>query len=97
LRVRHNIIFDDKTHGYREKENIKLLIEECARKPSDSKIVTSSLSGVRIVPTTVSRAQSQQQRQTEPAPIKPTAECSYSTQMSYESSSVNILMQKEYF
>jgi hypothetical protein len=97
LRGQHNIIFDERKHGYRETENIKALIEECLRRPSDSKTVTASLSGVRIVATTINRTQPQQQRQTEQAPIESNAECSYSTQMSEDSGPVNMLMQKQYF
>jgi hypothetical protein len=51
----HNIDYDDKTHGYREAENIKLLVEECLKNANlkDDRVAAASNSGVRIVETAI--------------------------------------------
>jgi hypothetical protein len=82
---RHNIVFDEKIHGYREKENLKVLMQECARRPNDTKKLVS-LSGVRIVDTKYVR--NKPQRYVEP-------ETTYNTQMNANSDPV--VIQKQYF
>jgi hypothetical protein len=71
LRNQHNITFDEKKHGYRETENIKALIEECLRRPSDCKVSPFSYSGVRIVETPTVEKQLEPHSQERPMELPP--------------------------